>query len=332
MFDFFKRESKQSEDKNVEEKSLEQNSVEDSKNIFSIGINALKKVVSKTVFVSDVINTLQEEEELSDFVLDDMEDLLISADLGVNYTAELVDKLRGQDKIKPSFVKNYLKEEFSKTLTNAGSNELIYKDGDLNIYFIVGVNGAGKTTLIGKLANRFKMLNKKVLIAAGDTFRAAAEEQLDIWSKRADADIIRRDRADAASVVFEAIQKAKDEHYDVVLVDTAGRLQNKFNLMEELSKIKGIIDKNAKENLSECILVLDANTGQNGMQQAKVFQECVNLTSVALTKLDGSAKGAIVIAIAKEFGLPVKLIGVGEKITDLKDFSNEDFLKAIFDE
>lgn len=299
---------------------------------FSEGFNNLKKAVSNTAqaLVGNVVNTVEQEEEFSEFVLDDMEDMLISADLGVNYAAELVDNLRGQNKIKPSEVKSYLKSEFLKTLESTGSNNLNYADGTLNIYFITGVNGVGKTTLIGKLAYKFKNEGKRVLIAAGDTFRAAAEEQLDIWSKRAGADIVRRDKADPASVVYEAIQKAKNENYDVVLVDTAGRLQNKFNLMEELSKIKSVIDKNAPESLRECMLVLDANTGQNGLQQAKVFTEAVNLTSVALTKLDGSAKGAIVIAVAKELKLPVKLIGVGEKMEDLKDFNSEEFIEALF--
>ena len=256
--------------------------------------------------------------------------LLISADLGVNYASELVDKLRSQNKIKPSQVKEFLQDEFIKTLDEAGSCNLAYKDGELNIYFITGVNGAGKTTLIGKLAYRFKQEGKRVLIAAGDTFRAAAEEQVDIWSKRSGADIVRRDKADPASVVYEAIQKARNEKYDVILVDTAGRLQNKFNLMEELAKIKNVIDKNAPSELRESILVIDANTGQNGLQQAKVFKECVNLSAVALTKLDGSAKGAIVLAIAKDLGLPVKLVGVGEKMEDLKDFNSKEFIQALF--
>lgn len=299
---------------------------------FSDGFNNLKQAVSNTAqaLVGNVVNSVGQEEEFSEFVLDDMEDMLISADLGVNYASELVDNLRDQTKIKPSDVKNYLKTEFLKTLENAGSNELKYLDNALNIYFITGVNGVGKTTLIGKLAYKFKNEEKRVLIAAGDTFRAAAEEQLDIWSKRAGADIVRRDKADPASVVYEAVQKAKNENYDVILVDTAGRLQNKFNLMEELSKIKSVIDKNAPESLRECMLVLDANTGQNGLQQAKVFTEAVNLTSVALTKLDGSAKGAIVIAVAKELKLPVKLVGVGEKMEDLKDFNSEEFIEALF--
>ena len=300
---------------------------------FSEGFNNLKNAVSNTAnaLVGNVVKSVEHEEEFSEFVLDDMEDLLISADLGVNYAAELVDKLRNQTKIKPSEVKQYLKDEFSKVLNEAGSNELKYVDNNtLNIYFITGVNGAGKTTLIGKLAYRFKNSGKKVLIAAGDTFRAAAEEQLDIWSKRAGADIVRRDKADPASVVYESIQKALQENYDVILVDTAGRLQNKFNLMEELTKIKTVIDKNAPESLRECILVLDANTGQNGLQQAKVFTEAVNITSVALTKLDGSAKGAIILAVAKDLKLPVKLVGIGEKMEDLKDFNREEFIEALF--
>lgn len=293
----------------------------------------LKNTVSKTAqaLVGNVVDAVSDEEEFSDFVLDDMEDLLISADLGVGYAGELVDKLRGQDKIKPSQVKEFLENEFLEILNKTGSSEIAYKDGELNIYFITGVNGAGKTTLIGKMAYRFKEQGKRVLIAAGDTFRAAAEEQVDIWSKRSGADIVRRDKADPASVVYEAIQKARNEKYDVILVDTAGRLQNKFNLMEELSKIKGVIDKNAPNELRESFLVIDANTGQNGLQQAKVFKECVNLTAVALTKLDGSAKGAIVLAIAKELGLPVKLVGVGEKMEDLKDFESKEFIKALFE-
>lgn len=292
----------------------------------------LKNTVSKTAqaLVGNVVDVVAEEEEFSDFVLDDMEDLLISADLGVGYASELVDKLRGQSKIKPSQVKEYLENEFLTTLNKTGTCEVAYKENELNIYFITGVNGAGKTTLIGKMAYRFKQEGKRVLIAAGDTFRAAAEEQVDIWSKRSGADIVRRDKADPASVVYEAIQKARNEKYDVILVDTAGRLQNKFNLMEELSKIKGVIDKNAPNELRESFLVIDANTGQNGLQQAKVFKECVNLTAVALTKLDGSAKGAIVLAIAKELGLPVKLVGVGEQMEDLKDFDSKEFVKALF--
>lgn len=301
---------------------------------FKNKIENLKQAVSNTAqsLVGNVLSNVESTDtEYSEFALDDIEDTLISADLGVNYAAELVDNLRNKKNAKPPELKNYLKEEFKKTLSAAGSTELNYKDNELNIYFIAGVNGAGKTTLIAKMAYQFKQEGKKVLIAAGDTFRAAAEEQLNIWSTRAGADIVRRDKADPASVVYEAIQKAKNENYDVILVDTAGRLQNKFNLMEELKKIKTVIDKQAPNSLRESILVIDANTGQNGLQQAKVFSESVNLTCVALTKLDGSAKGAIIIAIAKEMKLPVKLVGVGEQMTDLKAFNPEDFINALFE-
>lgn len=301
---------------------------------FKNKIENLKQAVSNTAqsLVGNVLSNVESTDtEYSEFALDDIEDTLISADLGVNYAAELVDNLRNKKNAKPSELKNYLKEEFKKTLSAAGSTELNYKDNELNIYFIAGVNGAGKTTLIAKMAYQFKQEGKKVLIAAGDTFRAAAEEQLNIWSTRAGADIVRQDKADPASVVYEAIQKAKNENYDVILVDTAGRLQNKFNLMEELKKIKTVIDKQAPNSLRESILVIDANTGQNGLQQAKVFSESVNLTCVALTKLDGSAKGAIIIAIAKEMKLPVKLVGVGEQMTDLRAFNPEDFINALFE-
>ena len=293
----------------------------------------LKNTISKTAqtLVGNVIDNIANEEVFSDFVLDDMEDLLISADLGVSYAAELTDKLRKQSNIKPAQVKDFLQKEFIEILERAGSSELKYKENELNIYFITGVNGAGKTTLIGKMAYMFKQQGKKVLIAAGDTFRAAAEEQADIWSKRSGADIVRKDKADPAAIVYETIQKAKRENYDVILVDTAGRLQNKFNLMEELTKIKNVIDKNAPEALRESLIVIDANTGQNGLQQAKIFKDCVNLTAVALTKLDGSAKGAIVLAIAKELGLPVKLVGVGEKMEDLKPFDSKIFINALFE-
>ena len=328
MFDFFKKK----DDKSGENLPEQEKAQEEKKNIFSLTFESLKKTIANTSqsLVENVIQHVEQEEEFDEFILDDMEELLIKADLGVNTASSIVDKLRKQNNMKPSQVRSYLQDEFASILNAAGSNILNYKENELNIYFIVGVNGAGKTTLIGKLAHRFKQSGKRVLVAAGDTFRAAAEEQLNIWSERAGADIVRNDGADPASVVFDAIKKAKSENYDVILVDTAGRLQNKYNLMQELSKIKSVIDKNAPESLRESILVLDANTGQNGLSQAKVFTECVNLTCVALTKLDGSAKGGIIIAIAKEMNLPVKLIGVGEKMEDLKDFDSDDFVKALF--
>ena len=303
----------------------------DKKNIVSEGFEALKNALSKTskALIENVVEIASSSEEIDEFTLEDIEATLIKADLGVDLSVEIVEKIKSKN-LKSSELKDFLRKEFEEILASAGSNKLNYKENSLNIYFIAGVNGAGKTTLIGKLAKRFKDSGKKVLLAAGDTFRAAAEEQLDIWSKRADVEIIRRDKADSASVVYEAIERAKKENFDIIIIDTAGRLQNKFNLIEELKKIKNVIDKNAPDSLSECMLVLDANLGQNGLSQAKVFKEALNLTSVAITKLDGSAKGGIIIAIAKEFALPAKLVGIGEKIEDLKNFDRTEFIEAIF--
>ncbi len=304
---------------------------DENKNIISSGFKALKSALSKTskTLIDNVVDVARGDEQIDEFTLEDIETMLIKADLGVDLSVEIVEKIKSK-KLKSSQLRNFLKEEFENILDLAGSNELVYKENQLNIYFVAGVNGAGKTTLIGKLAKKFKDSGKKVLLAAGDTFRAAAEEQLEIWAKRAGVDIVRRDKADSASVVYEAIEKAKKENFDIIIVDTAGRLQNKFNLIEELKKIKNVIDKNAPNSLSECILVLDANLGQNGLSQAKVFKEALNLTSVAITKLDGSAKGGIIFAIAKEFALPAKLIGIGEKSEDLKNFDKKEFIEAIF--
>ncbi len=336
MFDFFKKPNaelnQQSQEQNSQAKAAE-NKSPSKKGFWGITFDSFKQTIAKTTenLVDNVVNSIENEEEFNEFVLEDMEDLLIKADLGVYTAAEIVDKIRNKKEMKPSQVKEYLKNEFQNILDSASTSKLNFKENELNIYFVTGVNGAGKTTFIGKLANRFRENGKKVLIAAADTFRAAAEEQLDIWAKRASVDIVRKDGADPASVVFDAIKQAQNENYDVLLIDTAGRLQNKFNLMEELKKIKAVIDKFASQNLMESILVIDANTGQNGMQQAKVFFEAVDLTSVALTKLDGSAKGGIIIAIAKELHLPIKMIGVGEKITDLKDFDSNTFIEALFE-
>ena len=281
--------------------------------------NSLKNALSKTsgALVKSVLDIVGSNgAEIDEFELEDIETVLIKADLGVDLSLEIVNKIK-EKKVKSSELKAFLKEEFSNILNSAGDTKLLYDENKLNIYFITGVNGAGKTTLIGRLAHKFKKEGKKVLLAAGDTFRAAAEEQLDIWAKRAEVEIVRRDKADSASVVFEAIQKAKTESFNALII-------------EELKKIKNVILKNAPEALCESILVLDANLGQNGLMQAKVFNEAVDLTSVALTKLDGSAKGGIILAVAKEYGLPAKLIGVGEKIDDLKDFNKEEFIEAIF--
>lgn len=298
------------------------------------GLKDLKGALSKTssALIQNVLNIAGSKNAiLDDYELEDIEDILIKADLGIDLSVEIVDKIR-KNKIKSSELRDFLKKEFLNILSPAynNNNKLLYEDNKLNIYFVVGINGAGKTTLIGKLSNKLKKEGKKVLIAAGDTFRAAAEEQLDIWAKRAEVDIIRRDRADSASVVYEAIQKAQNEGYNVLIIDTAGRLQNKFNLIEELKKVKNVINKNAQDSMVESILVLDANLGQNGLSQAKVFSEAVQLTSAALTKLDGSAKGGMILSIAKEYNLPTKLIGIGEGIDDIKDFNPEEFIEAIF--
>lgn len=329
MFDFFnKKETEQKEEiKQAETEEREE------KEGFSFSFEKLKSVVANTAksLVQSVTSNVEDKEEFDEFAIDDTEELLIKADLGVNTVAEITDKIREKhSRIKPSEIREFLKNEFDEILKSAGSEALKTKDG-LNIFLITGVNGAGKTTLIAKLAYQFKQEGKKVLVAAGDTFRAAAEEQLNIWSERAGADIVRKDGIDAAAVVFDAIKKAQSENYDVLLIDTAGRLQNKHNLMEELGKIAVVINKLAPNDFVESLLVIDANTGQNGLQQAKIFKEAANLTGIALTKLDGSAKGGIIIAIAKELKLPVKLIGVGEKITDLKYFNAQDFTRALFE-
>lgn len=329
MFDFFKK--KETEQK--EEIKQTETEEREEKEGFSFSFEKLKSVVANTAksLVQSVTSNVEDKEEFDEFAIDDTEELLIKADLGVNTAAEITDKIREKhSRIKPSEIREFLKNEFDEILKSAGSEALKTKDG-LNIFLITGVNGAGKTTLIAKLAYQFKQDGKKVLVAAGDTFRAAAEEQLNIWSERAGADIVRKDGIDAAAVVFDAIKKAQSENYDVLLIDTAGRLQNKHNLMEELGKIAVVINKLAPNDFVESLLVIDANTGQNGLQQAKIFKEAANLTGIALTKLDGSAKGGIIIAIAKELKLPVKLIGVGEKITDLKYFNAQDFTRALFE-
>lgn len=316
MFNFFK--------KNEPEQNLET----EKKSAFQ----SFKDAVSKTsdALVSNILNIVSNNEKLDEFILDDIETQLIKADLGVDLSVSIVEKIKEKD-VKPNNIKEFLKSEFENILNEAGSNLLNYSPDNLNIYFVVGVNGAGKTTLIGKLAHKFKMEGNKVLLAAGDTFRAAAEEQLDIWSKRANVDIVREDKADSASVVYRAIEKAQNEGYNVLIIDTAGRLQNKFNLIEELKKIKNVISKKAPNAVLESILVLDANLGQNGLSQAKVFKEAVELTACALTKLDGSSKGGVIFSIAKEYNIPVKLVGIGEKIDDIKNFDKSEFISAIFE-
>ncbi len=273
--------------------------------------------------------------ELDD-IIDDIEELLIKADVGLDIAVEITDKLRKQKhQLKTQDeILAFLKNEFAQILAPfADANLLSFTLDELNIYLVVGVNGAGKTTFIGKLAHLFMQAGQRVVIGAGDTFRAAATEQLEIWADRAGALFIGgKPNADPASVIYDALKVARDEEATVLLLDTAGRLQNKHNLMEELRKIKKVIDKEMEQGSShlESLLVLDATTGQNALKQAEVFRECVDLTGVVLTKLDGSAKGGVILSIAKEFKLPVKMVGVGEGIDDLKPFEPTEYLDALF--
>lgn len=272
--------------------------------------------------------------EIDDDYLEELEEKLIKADLGLSTVETMIGHLRTQAKQQgwtSHDVEKFLHGEFQTLLQAAPDCKLQIKEGKLNIILVVGVNGTGKTTSIGKLSWRFKSQGHRVLIAAGDTFRAAAESQLEIWANRAQVDIVRlADGSDPGAVVFKAIQKAKEETYDILIVDTAGRLHNKANLMAELKKIRGVVDKNAPDSAIECLLVIDASTGQNGMQQARVFTEICPLTGVILTKLDGTSKGGIVFSIARELKIPVKLIGLGEQIDDLRDFEPELFVEALF--
>lgn len=271
--------------------------------------------------------------EIDDDFLDELEMILLSADVGAKTTEKLIEAVRqaarkkeikGTEDVVP-FLKKYL----TQMLTEEGQRTRI--SGTPTVILVVGVNGVGKTTTIGKLANYFHLLNYKVMIAAADTFRAAASEQLEIWGKRAGCDVIKHaEGADPAAVVFDAMKAAIARKADILFIDTAGRLHNKANLMNELEKIHRVIKREIPEAPHETFLVLDATTGQNAIAQAKVFTETANVTGVVLTKLDGTAKGGVVIAIREELGLPVKWIGVGEGIMDFRPFEPEKFVDALF--
>ena len=271
--------------------------------------------------------------EIDDDFLDELEMILLSADVGAKTTEKLIEAVRqaarkkeikGTEDVVP-FLKKYL----TQMLTEEGQRTRI--SGTPTVILVVGVNGVGKTTTIGKLANYFHLLNYKVMIAAADTFRAAASEQLEILGKRAGCDVIKHaEGADPAAVVFDAMKAAIARKADILFIDTAGRLHNKANLMNELEKIHRVIKREIPEAPHETFLVLDATTGQNAITQAKVFTETANVTGVVLTKLDGTAKGGVVIAIREELGLPVKWIGVGEGIMDFRPFEPEKFVDALF--
>ena len=299
--------------------------------------SGLKSAVATTgkSIVGKIFGLLKDS-EMNDDLIDEIEEILIRADVGLDTAVGIADRLRKRkhELDTPEQIMDFLKQEFTLILTPyEQANQLVYKPGAMNVYLVVGVNGAGKTTFIGKLANRFIQQGKTVMIGAGDTFRAAAEEQLEVWANRAGAGFVGAGNTkDPAAVIFEALKQAREANADVVLLDTAGRLQNKQNLMEELRKVRKIIDQGMPEGSHlESLLVLDATTGQNALKQASVFQETVDLSGVVLTKLDGSAKGGVILTIAQEYKLPVKMVGVGEGIDDLKDFHAREFIDALFE-
>lgn len=296
----------------------------------------LKQGLSKTKqsFNDKVNNVFSTFRKVDEELLEELEEALIMSDVGVETSTKIISKLR--DRIKKQNikeaeeVKQALREEI-KNIFDEVDNSL-HLDTKPSVILVVGVNGVGKTTSIGKIANRLKQDGKKVVIAAADTFRAAAVEQLEIWANRAGCPIVKKEEgADPASVVYDAIRKTKEENADVLICDTAGRLHNKKYLMDELEKIKRVIDKELPDASKEILLVLDATTGQNAILQVQAFKETVDITGLVLTKLDGTAKGGVVIGITNENHMPVKFIGVGEQIDDMEVFSSEDFVKAIIE-
>ena len=271
--------------------------------------------------------------KIDEETLEELEELLIASDVGTKASAEIIKTIREKsDKGEVSdvdSVKEILKKEMMSVLGNS-QPIMVYGDKPF-VILAIGVNGVGKTTTIGKLAHRFYSQGLSVMLAAGDTFRAAGIEQLEIWAKRANAQLVKHQSgSDPAAVAFDAIAAARHRDVDVVIVDTAGRLHTKSPLMEELKKVKRVIEKAMTGAPQEVLLVVDATTGQNALRQAEMFNNAIGVTGVALTKLDGTAKGGIVFAIRKDFGIPVKLIGIGEKIDDLQDFNPQEFVEALF--
>ncbi|MCP1183535.1 signal recognition particle-docking protein FtsY [Paenibacillus sp. FSL R5-0517] len=266
---------------------------------------------------------------------EELEEILIGADVGVNTVMNLIEDLRVEVKKRKiedaAELQPVLSEKLTDLLRGEQNNELKMNPDGITVILFVGVNGVGKTTTIGKLAHRFKQQGKKVIMAAGDTFRAGAIEQLEVWGQRAGVDVIKQQSgSDPAAVMYDAVQAAKQRGADVLLCDTAGRLQNKSNLMDELNKIYRVIQREIPDAPHEVLMVLDATTGQNALNQAKLFGEKSGVTGLVLTKLDGTAKGGIVVAIRQELDLPVKLVGLGEKIDDLQQFDSEQFVHALF--
>ena len=288
---------------------------------------------TKESMMSKVDAVLNSFTKIDEDFLEELEETLIMSDVGVSTASDICEKLRAKIKetgaTDPQEVKGLLKEIISDMLTE---EEPFPMDTQPSIIFVIGVNGAGKTTTIGKMAANFKSQGKKVLVAAADTFRAAAIDQLEVWTQRSGVDLVKhQEGADPAAVVFDSIEAAKARHADVLLIDTAGRLHNKKNLMDELHKMFRIVSQKAEGCDVEVLLVLDATTGQNAVSQAELFKEAADITGIVLTKLDGTAKGGIVIAIKNHLGLPVRFVGVGEKIDDLQPFVPQDFVEALFE-
>lgn len=302
-------------------------------------VNTYEKGLSKTrkSFVNKLANLSKEYDEINDNYFEKLEELLINADIGVNTVMDFMDKLQvrvSKEKITdPNMLTEIIVDELFIIYVNDEilSNKINYNDDGPTVILFVGVNGVGKTTTIAKLASKFKKEGKKVLLVAADTFRAGAVEQLVTWGKKVGCDVVKDDNtSDPASVVYQGLEKANNENYDMVLIDTAGRLQNKVNLMKELEKINNVGDKIIKGAPHETFLVIDATTGQNGISQAKSFKEITKLTGIVLTKLDGTAKGGIVLAIKDEAGVPVRYIGLGEKEEDLETFDIEKYIYGLF--
>ena len=273
--------------------------------------------------------------KVDDELFENLEEALIMADIGVETSTYIIEKLRDNVKHKHITDGNLVKEELKSIISEILSalDTTVNTSTTPSVILVIGVNGVGKTTSIGKIASHYKSMGKKVLLAAADTFRAAAIDQLDIWAQRSGCDIIKhQENSDPAAVVFDACTAAKARGADILICDTAGRLHNKKNLMAELAKINRVIERELPDSARETLLVLDATTGQNAVSQAKLFSEAADITGIILTKLDGTAIGGIVISIAKEQYVPVKFVGVGEGIDDLQEFNSDDFAKAIFEE
>ena len=298
-------------------------------------LDKLKAGLSKTknALFGQIDEVLKAFVKVDEELLEELEELLIMSDVGVNATEEIIERLR--EEIKEGRLKekeqvmDALKAILSDMIGEGGSLDT---SGKLTVILVIGVNGAGKTTSIGKISNRLIKRGKKVVVAAADTFRAAAIDQLAVWCERSGADLVRQNEgSDPAAVVFDAVNYAKRKQADVLIVDTAGRLHNKVNLMNELAKINRVIEKECPGAARENLLVLDATTGQNAILQAKEFRNAANITGLVLNKLDGTAKGGIVISIKQELDIPVKFIGVGEKIDDMQEFDNREFVEALFE-